>query len=47
MIGFWLNNWFSRMIVFFYFLIFLFEILDEYIILIGFKYVYNLVLFIL
>lgn len=35
------------MIVFFYFLIFLFEILDEYIILIGFKYVYNLVLFIL
>lgn len=35
------------MIVFFYFLIFLFEILNEYIILIGFKYVYNLVLFIL
>lgn len=35
------------MIVFFYFLIFLFEILDEYIILIGFKYVYNLLLFIL
>lgn len=35
------------MIVFFYFLIFLFEILNEYIILIGFKYVYNLLLFIL
>lgn len=32
------------MIVFFNFL---FEILDGYIILIGFKYVYNLVLFIL